>query len=476
MKAIGALVFPALFAAALVCPAAASAEAAGPGPQALETAAGALQRLETADSLSKSGRLDEAIGIYKEVLASGPGNAEARISLARAFAWAGRYDESVMEYRRVLTESPGNTDASIGLGRVLSWKGELREAASVLSGVLREKPGNREASMALANALRWDGELDRAYELSERLVSEDPSDKDAVKLNEGLRGERGPLLSSSITDSSDSDSNEMTLYKASTFFRLGRAHRITVEYAGFDVSRLDDEAQADMLNLRDAISVTRDFNIAPRLSLVSLNSAADDTVMLTHGLSLDWKPAKGLRTIIAYGYNPLVDTAQLVRNNIRLAEYSGAVIYDLRKFTFSAGVSYGDYSDDNTRTGFNGGVSWAADDERKIVGGYTLEYREFSEKTSSGYFNPGSIFSNSVFVTLSDDFYNGKAGYFLTGTAGTQSHSSKSEFTSSVKAGLSGRITGNLTAEAAYKWSRSALESASGFRHEEMSVGIKYLF
>jgi len=56
------------------------------------------------DTYNKLGMANEAIGIYRTILNTNPGNRTARIKLARALTQSNRFDEAINEYRNALGE------------------------------------------------------------------------------------------------------------------------------------------------------------------------------------------------------------------------------------------------------------------------------------------------------------------------------------------------------------------------------------
>lgn len=435
--------------------------------------------VELGTVLGWSGDFKGAIEVFSGVLEADPLNRDARLGLARSYAWAKEYEKSKAEYRRVLKEDPNNTEARIGLARVYSWEGgegSLKEAAVKYREVLSKDPANEEARLGLSKALLWGGDLEGSLKEAEEAVRRDPGSAEAARSVRRLREEKGPELGLLWASSSDSDSNDLITYKASGYANISPLLRLGADYSRFDASRHSEKAHADIITIRDSVKVSKELNVTPRLSMVSTGSDAGGTTYLAGGVSADWGFYRDTTAFFSYSLTPLVDTPALIRNNIRVAESSAAVMHSRGDFTASLGAAYGDYSDGNTATGVRANIAWKAHSNPDVVAGYIPGFREFSKKTDSGYFNPHDIITHNLYLTLSGGLYGDAVEYELTGTAGVESFDSNSEYISSFRAKVTGHLTRSLSAYAGYKWSRSALESASGFRFEEWRAGLDYLF
>lgn len=432
--------------------------------------------VKLATVLGWSGDYKGAIEVFSGVLEADPFNRDARLGLARSYGWAKEYEKSKAGYRTVLKDDPGNTEAKTGLARVYSWEGGLKEAEALYREVLAKDPGNEEARLGLSKVLWWGGDLDGSLKEAALVVQNDPGNIEVARFERRLREEKGPELGFLWTSSSDSDADELTTYKTSGYLNISPLLRFNVDYSRFDASRYSHKAHADIVTIRDSMRVSKDLNITPRLSFVSTGSDAGDTTYLAGGLSANWGFYRDTTAVFSYSLFPLVDTPTLIENNVRVAESSAAVMHSWRNLTASLWAAYGDYSDGNTSSSVRANIAWKVHSGPDVIAGYIPGYREFSKKTDSGYFNPHDIISHNLYLTITGGLYIDAIEYELTGTAGLQSFDSASEYTSSFRAKVTGHLTRNLSAFAGYKWSRSALESATGFRFEEFRAGLDYLF
>ncbi|MBI5236934.1 MAG: tetratricopeptide repeat protein [Deltaproteobacteria bacterium] len=432
--------------------------------------------IELAAILGMKKRYKEAISLLLDVLERNPSDIEARKTLARTFGWAGEYNESIKEYEKALALNHEDAEAQTGLGRVLSWKGDLDGAESRLRKTLEGRPDNNDARLALANTLWWKGEPQASLHEVNAALSKNPADIEALRLKRRLMQELGPVLGLSFSSASDSDENKLSVYRAGGYVNEDRMLRLSLDYQRVEASRADESGEADILTIKDSIDISKGVSINPMVSFAKLKSSLGSTGLVAGGVSINWEIQKGLRAIGSVHRYALADTALLIKNDIRVNEYAVAMILDYNIVTtaFEAGSSR--YSDDNSRKDLSVNIALKLMERPGIVGGAIALYRDFTEKTFSGYFNPQGFHSYSAYLTISDDIYMDRLFYSITGTAGMQAFESKNEDTTSLKASIGWRAGENAAFDAGYKWSKSALESPAGFEFNEYRLGFNYLF
>ncbi|MBN2315329.1 MAG: tetratricopeptide repeat protein [Sedimentisphaerales bacterium] len=108
------------------------------------------------------GRIDEAIGAFRQALQIKPDYAEARSSLADALAGQDRLDEAIKHYHRAIQDKPDHATTYCNLGVAMSAKGDLNEAVTYMSRALEIKPDFAEAHNSLGGVLVAQGKLDEA--------------------------------------------------------------------------------------------------------------------------------------------------------------------------------------------------------------------------------------------------------------------------------------------------------------------------
>jgi tetratricopeptide (TPR) repeat protein len=162
-------------------------------------------RLERADALlaSEAG-YDQAIALYREVLAEQPGLVAARQQLARVLAWKEDYDASLQEYATLLSGPAPPADAAVEQAEVLSWAGRTDAARAAFEKILAAHPDDARAARGLARVYRWSGDRARADAWYARaLALED--DKEARQEWQALRAELKRGLGTSARWFQDSD-------------------------------------------------------------------------------------------------------------------------------------------------------------------------------------------------------------------------------------------------------------------------------
>lgn len=447
--------------------------AEGPGTGNAVKAAGSLSG---ADALAKAGEYDKAIALLEGFLAQNPGHIDGQLLYARTLSWKGEYDKALDIYAAVIKREPQRAEAHAGRAAVLSWKGDYEGSVESYRRSLEIAPGSNDARTGLARTLWWKGDSKGALSELSTVLAKDPADTEALGFERRLRQDKGPSAKAVFINASDSDRNRIKSYQASFADTFGLSgHRFEFGWKRFESSLPFRSASASFLDAKDAIRVFNKSVLTPRLSLVSLDSDANDTVYFTEGLSFNTPLARGAALNASYSRYPLVDTAILIENNIRVREAALALSAEAGGATLSASALSASYSDGNSRYDLAAGAAARLFREPSVVAGAVSQYRHFSERKANGYFNPPHLLSNSVYLDVSGRLWQ-KAVYRTKAAIGIQSYERGSNYTTSFQAGLEWEATRDLTLEALWKYSRSALESASGFRFEEYRFGVNYLF
>ena len=90
--------------------------------------------------LARRGRIEEAIGQFRRVLASEPDNADARNNLGDGLATLGQFREAIVQFQRVLASEPDNVPTRFSLADALANSGRLDEAIAQYRQVLKISP------------------------------------------------------------------------------------------------------------------------------------------------------------------------------------------------------------------------------------------------------------------------------------------------------------------------------------------------
>jgi choline-sulfatase len=133
-----------------------------------------------ARALKDTGRAQQAIEIYRRLVARWPGNADMYHDLAVAASAAGMPAEAARAEQAALALQPSNPAASNGLGLVLIEQGNRPGAIEAFERAVRDDPGNATFWTNLGNARRDAGDPARAEEAYRRALEADPRSADAA--------------------------------------------------------------------------------------------------------------------------------------------------------------------------------------------------------------------------------------------------------------------------------------------------------
>lgn len=102
---------------------------------------------------NKKGQVEEAIELYKKVIALEPSNIIAHGRLGLALAKVNRTDEAIEEFRIVLKARPGDVQMYCNVGYLLERKGQIDDAIKHYRRALQIKPDDARARKRLQSAL-----------------------------------------------------------------------------------------------------------------------------------------------------------------------------------------------------------------------------------------------------------------------------------------------------------------------------------
>jgi Flp pilus assembly protein TadD len=131
-----------------------------------------------ADNLASTGGYQEAIALYRGVLALCPDHAVAANNMGNANQKLGRFNEAVTCYRIARDARPDNPDIRTNLGRSLDAAGQPRQALEELRGALELAPHSADINFHIANLLEHQLFLVEArsfYETALRLKPDYPA-------------------------------------------------------------------------------------------------------------------------------------------------------------------------------------------------------------------------------------------------------------------------------------------------------------
>ncbi|MCX5660976.1 MAG: tetratricopeptide repeat protein [Planctomycetota bacterium] len=138
-----------------------------------------LTQSHLAIALEDRGRLDEAIGHYKQALEIRPDFVDGYVNLGLVLARQGKGDDAIECFRKAVELGPGQADVQTSLGVALLERGDVDEALEHLLAAARIAPDHVEAQRALGKLYAHrhaDLEASSAYL---RVLAHEPEDLDA---------------------------------------------------------------------------------------------------------------------------------------------------------------------------------------------------------------------------------------------------------------------------------------------------------
>ncbi len=118
----------------------------------LQVLTGSQVTLARADSLITQGRIEEAIGQYRELVQSQPSHFDGRNKLGYALMQVGRSQEALAAIRSAIELQPRNPEAHNNLGLALMQAGRHEDGVASLQHAVELKPDYAEAHYNLAHA------------------------------------------------------------------------------------------------------------------------------------------------------------------------------------------------------------------------------------------------------------------------------------------------------------------------------------
>jgi len=141
---------------------------------------------------ARTRRPDEAIEIYRKLLAFQPDNASAHLSLGWTYFTTGKIDEAEERFREVLRLDKNSPRAHLNLGRIAEMRGREEDAAKRYRAALEYVPEMTEEHLHVARALLERKELrEPISRLLEQIVKEKPKYWPARELLNATTGRRG---------------------------------------------------------------------------------------------------------------------------------------------------------------------------------------------------------------------------------------------------------------------------------------------
>jgi tetratricopeptide (TPR) repeat protein len=133
------------------------------------------QALDWALSLHRAGRLNEAEGLYRQILAREPDHAESLHLLGVIAHQGGHNDAAVDLIGKAIALNDGVADFHCNIGNALQALGRLCEAEAHYRRAIELNPDHADSHNNLGNALMQQGKLDKAHAQFRRALGLRPS-------------------------------------------------------------------------------------------------------------------------------------------------------------------------------------------------------------------------------------------------------------------------------------------------------------
>ena len=129
-------------------------------------------RMGLAKALGAQGKDAEAELIYREALQQQPSSAILKVNLANAMAAQGRHEEGLAEMLSVLEQVPGDGQAQVGALRMMSDLKRDEEAMALAKTWLEQQPDDAALQAHLGVLLARNGKPDEAFDLLKASLSD----------------------------------------------------------------------------------------------------------------------------------------------------------------------------------------------------------------------------------------------------------------------------------------------------------------
>lgn len=362
-----------------------------------------------AEAQADLGDLRASIAAYQQALLLRPGDRELERRIAQTWLWLDDYAQAEAAWRALLASDPNDRRSQAGLARTLNAAG--RHNAAVRAYDKLDDGSDADVRLDHARALYWAGYPAPAYDL---LAGR--NDAEAVWLRDWrIERERLAYVYGTAEYATDKDGLDVASAVAATgrWLMPSLLGEIGYRYVNLD----DDNGRVNgnrlFATLRGAYGepgVTPPGLIVPTVS-IGLNDY-DGWSPVTGNASLRWMPVDLWRFSADLG-REIVETPLAVDNRITVDSVSlGAETRLPPHWEVAAAVSYLRFSDDNSRTRFNGSVGYALRFNPKVVVGVEGAAFEDSAPASfapipppgttapHGYWNPKRYTEGRVFAGI----------------------------------------------------------------------------
>jgi tetratricopeptide (TPR) repeat protein len=437
---------------------------------------------ERAKVLSWASRFDESIAAWRDYLERYPDDREARTAYARVLSWNRRFPESREQYQLVLAGEPENVDCLVGVARTHAWAGEVVEAREWYERALAVDPQSKDAQLGVAYLDLWSGDGTSALRAAKRLDQRYPDDPDVQEFVRRAREASGPSVRASADTLSDTDDNDMRIYRLAVDWGLPAGVGMTAGYDRHDMTDPLGDASIDTLYLSALYRINRRQSLGARLGVDRRTETTGETanttiggLVYTWGLDHPWRvTASANRDSLRY--SPVITDNGIVINDY-IVRADGKVKGPWRVFS---GAGLGDFSDGNRRTRAWAGFAYRWNISTLVLDtGYRFDFMDFSDSPGNGYFSPQDFTANLLQAHGSGTYGTKGGTYNFTVDTGFQSFTNQGVETTNdfviVIGGAVGHPLGRgFRIEGFALWGNYAAGSATGFESRQLGLRLRW--
>ena len=245
-------------------------------------------QLTVANSLAWSGRLKEAVSAYQG-LRTGTYADQASVGLASIYRWRGRDDQAIPLYRAVLANDPGNSNALEGL-ELATRETSPRTRLSFGGG---KDSSDAERGSATLNH-RWrDGSGTHLMEVETSLVIDTLTGVETSQQDVSLRYQNLNLALKPSLELSMPTKDDNSLYASARIKLFDDKVTLSAGRVNWGRMATNPNALAQHLSAMHAgITASRDFSFGNLLANVNFYDISDDNAILIGSLHLAsaWRP------------------------------------------------------------------------------------------------------------------------------------------------------------------------------------------
>ncbi|MCC6586482.1 MAG: tetratricopeptide repeat protein [Bryobacterales bacterium] len=137
------------------------------------------QLQNAAVAASNTGRHDDAVAMFRQLLDMRPQDPAFHANLGLAFVRAGNSPDAILSYRTAVSLRPNHAPTLAKLGRVLASAGDRAEAQATFRRALAIDPGNADTWNALGAVNATSGDFEPAVAIFRRALELDPTHDEA---------------------------------------------------------------------------------------------------------------------------------------------------------------------------------------------------------------------------------------------------------------------------------------------------------